>query len=690
VIGSSPDALLRGPADGKRRTAGARLSARPLNRRIVTSFGATILIGLMTVAGPIPAHAGTGDGDGPPLLTVIEQTAWVAPDDTFTLIVDTGTAAVDPAGNIRVRLRDAVANRNEFTIGLGEAGPGPVDNELTVPTALARQPGGRLALTLPTDSGGPLPISQPGVYPFDLAVDLLGGGTVDLLTHVVRLPADDERPDLRIAMIVPVGAEPFVTPGGALRTNRATVDRVEQRITPLAAEPDVALTVVPLPETMESLATTPRGGSIVDELAGAVNRRQVLSSPYVDLDEAEWVDSALVVALGQQTVAGGGAIDSTLGVIADRTTRYLTDPPAESTLPVLRDEGVTRIIVPARTIAAEERPTDGGPWLGPVLLSTPSAQLPTAVTDEDLQAHAGRTGDPVLDAHRVLADLATIALDRPLAPAGLVLALSDREGPDERYLETLLRNIDGGPLQPVTVAEWFDEVAPTPAADAGGAPGETLSRRVSPRDTEELIRYRNGLALTELTLGGFTELTEGADPALDDLNRQVLVSGSAVLTPAEQSAYLRAVGSTIRQRIQLIDTPMNQTVTLTSRSGRIPVSIRNRMGIPARVRLQLSSDRLEFPEGAQIEVELEQEVTTVQVPVQARTTGSFQMAVAITSPDGVLAVTAAQVTIRSTAVSSVGVVLSIGAGLVLLTWWLRHWRDRRRDARLVPPRTHNG
>ena len=135
---------------------------------------------------------------------------------------------------------------------------------------------------------------------------------------------------------------------------------------------------------------------------------------------------------------------------------------------------------------------------------------------------------------------------------------------------------------------------------------------------------------------------------------------------------------------------MNQTVTLTSRSGRIPVSIRNRMGIPARVRLQLSSDRLEFPEGAQIEVELEQEVTTVQVPVQARTTGSFQMAVAITSPDGVLAVTAAQVTIRSTAVSSVGVVLSIGAGLVLLTWWLRHWRDRRRDARLVPPRTHNG
>jgi hypothetical protein len=48
-------------------------------------------------------------------------------------------------------------------------------------------------------------------------------------------------------------------------------------------------------------------------------------------------------------------------------------------------------------------------------------------------------------------------------------------------------------------------------------------------------------------------------------------------------------------------------------------------------------------------------------------------------------VTAAQTTIRSTAVSSVGVLLSIGAGLVLLTWWMRNWRSHRRDARLVAP-----
>jgi hypothetical protein len=652
---------------------------------MIAATGAAVLVGLVAVTGTAPAGAGPPEGPEPPPLTVIEQTTWVAPDDTFTLVVDTGDADVDPTGNIRVRLRDAVANRNEFTIGLGEAGPGPVDTELTVPTTLAQQAGRGLTLTLPTGPDGPLPISQPGVYPFDVAVDLLGGGTADLLTHLVRLPADDERPDLRVATVVPVGADPFVTPGGALRTNRASVDRVERRITPLAEEPEVALTIVPRPETVESLAGTDRGSSVVDELAGAVNGRQVLSSPYVDIDEAEWVDSGLARPLGGQVVAGDDVIESTLGVLPDRTTRYLTEPPAESTLPALRAEGVARLVVPVETLSAEGRPADGSPWLGPMLLSAPSAQLVSAVTDADLQAHAGSTGDPVLDAHRTLADLATIALDRPLAPAGIVLALPDQEGPAPGYLETLLRDVDGGPLQAVTMSAWFDEVAPIPAADEGGAPGETLARDVAPREIARLDRYGQDLALTELTLGGFIELTDGADPVIDDLRRQVLVSGSRRLTPAAQSAYLSAVGATIRGRIQLIDMPADQTVTLTSRSGRIPVSIRNRMDGPARVRLQLSSDRLDFPEGSQIDVDLEKEVTTVEVPVRARTTGSFQMEVAVTSPDGVLAVTAAQTTIRSTAVSSVGVLLSIGAGLVLLTWWMRNWRSHRRDARLVAP-----
>ena len=69
----------------------------------------------------------------------------------------------------------------------------------------------------------------------------------------------------------------------------------------------------------------------------------------------------------------------------------------------------------------------------------------------------------------------------------------------------------------------------------------------------------------------------------------------------------------------------------------------------------------------------------------ARASGAFPLRITVTSPDGVLTVGRAQVTVRSTAVSGVGVVLSVGALLVLVVWWARHWRSVRRNRRLVDP-----
>jgi hypothetical protein len=70
--------------------------------------------------------------------------------------------------------------------------------------------------------------------------------------------------------------------------------------------------------------------------------------------------------------------------------------------------------------------------------------------------------------------------------------------------------------------------------------------------------------------------------------------------------------------------------------------------------------------------------------VQMRASGAFPLGVTITSPDGSVVLDRTSFTIRSTAISGVGLVLSIGAGLFLLIWWARHWRTARRSTRLVP------
>jgi len=69
--------------------------------------------------------------------------------------------------------------------------------------------------------------------------------------------------------------------------------------------------------------------------------------------------------------------------------------------------------------------------------------------------------------------------------------------------------------------------------------------------------------------------------------------------------------------------------------------------------------------------------------VESKASGAFPVDVAVQSPDGSLVVGTARYTVRSTAISGVGLLLSIGAGAFLLLWWARHWRGIRRARRLV-------
>ncbi len=70
--------------------------------------------------------------------------------------------------------------------------------------------------------------------------------------------------------------------------------------------------------------------------------------------------------------------------------------------------------------------------------------------------------------------------------------------------------------------------------------------------------------------------------------------------------------------------------------------------------------------------------TTIQFEVEARASGTFPVLVSVGSPDGGLNLQRARYTVRSSGVSGVGLVLTIGAGLFLAAWWLTHWRRSRR------------
>ena len=176
-------------------------------------------------------------------------------------------------------------------------------------------------------------------------------------------------------------------------------------------------------------------------------------------------------------------------------------------------------------------------------------------------------------------------------------------------------------------------------------------------------------------------MAQQSDGLLASWEQRLLVSGAEELTPAERDAYLATIDATINRRIAAIQSPPKQSVTLTSNEGVIPFTVRNLLRQPVNVTLELEgTSRLEFPGGERrTKAIVEPGTNQIRLRVHTRSPGVSPVTVRVTSPDGGLLVTTSRVTVRSTAVSGIGYVLSVGAALFLLVWWFRHWRRARSE-----------
>ena len=106
---------------------------------------------------------------------------------------------------------------------------------------------------------------------------------------------------------------------------------------------------------------------------------------------------------------------------------------------------------------------------------------------------------------------------------------------------------------------------------------------------------------------------------------------------------------------------------------------------PVHVVVTLNSDKFTFPDGNTVKMTLDRPTTSVRVTAQARTSGDrLPIDVTLHTSDGQLMLARTVLTVQSTAISFVGVALTVLAGAVLLAWWVRTWRRSRR----LRPRAH--
>jgi hypothetical protein len=646
--------------------------------------GRRVLAAVAAVVCLLPAAARAQQA-AKPSLRLASQTPWVGRGDPFAMRV-----LIDEAGRsgleLTVAVHRQVTSRIDFQRTLEGKIQGSAFKSTSRPLAqLERDAGGAYNVLLgvqdpdqPRDDSL-LSLRAPGVYPVRVELSEGGGGRVltSLVSHIVYLPDPIDGPRLEVAWVVPVHAPPGVQPGGGRRVPASVSADLATLAAQLEQRPNLPLTLAPTPETVESLAASNRAADrqTIELLARAARApgHQVLTGPYVPVSPA--ATTGLLEQEGTaQVTTGTEVLGKVLQTSPDPTARVLSGPVTEALLGRLRDQQVERVVVPDGELVPipTQQVTPAQPF---ELGARQGRRVLAASADSALAAHFRAGQDAVLAAHHLLADLAVIYFDFPGRPRGVVVVPPDGWRPSAAFLTSWL---DGLTTGPILGAATLDQFFAVPPATAGR--NRNLVRTLRTTGAGPALPVESILAARR-HLDAFGGILGPNEPVFERLERTLLVAEGSQLRGAVRARYLRGVTTQITTELGRIHAPAQRSITLTARRGRIPVTIEKEVPYPVHLVIRVASDQLRFPSGSRREVELTRRNTTELFTVQARTSGAFPLRVTLESPDGRLLLSTSRFTVRSTAASGLGVILSVGAGVVLLGWWARSLGRRRRERR---------
>jgi hypothetical protein len=625
-------------------------------------------VALLALVVPQPAGAQPA-----PTISLVDQTTWVHPGERFDVRAQISGAPAD--STLRLVVHKAPTSRDSFRRTLdGELGGVLFQGDRQPLAELPAGPGGTVTAGFVAGSGG-LALQSRGVYPVE--VQLLGSdGSVlaSFVTYLTFLTDTDEFPPLSVAVVVDIAAPLALQPDGSWSLGGEAVDRAQERTDLLADTPGVALTVAPQPETIEALAVDgAQGEAEVESLRADAAARRPLARPYVDVDLAALQRAGLIGEANAQAEGGANIIRGRLATepVGGVWMSGATFGGEAARLAV--QLGLNHVLVPPSAIGGSHAENPTVPT-APVRLGEngPLAM----VSDPELASHF-TDGSGVLGAHRFVAELTIEWLEAPANPRAVVVHLPPDAQLDPAAAAVALNALrDGQAVQAVPLDQIFGTVPP-------GDDGPSTVTPAPHEVTDDLRPIAGSLGSAHARVNGLGGLVE--DPLLASSLQQSLLVSTGTETPDEQRpAYVDRVDKALGAVSGAVTLPDRFRITLTSRSSTIPVSLDNQTNQKLTVRLTLDSDQLEFPEGRVLNPTLDPGTTRIEVPVRVRTSGAFTMDVTVTSPDGSIVLDTSTFDVRSTAISGVGLVLSIGAGVFLLVWWARHWRSARRSRHLMP------
>jgi hypothetical protein len=650
---------------------------------------------------------------GPDSLQLLSQTPWLGPSSgQFQLHLN--ITAADPAAEmLEVNVYSELTTRSQFQAALAgefyglyyQAGGGPIPL-----SDLKDDPGGGVDLDVPVNApGGGLQISATGVYPVQAFLEEGGVPRGHPLTTFIVFAGQDASSfhRLEVSLVVPLRAKvaisPLGTPGGLAAGEAGRIDAdasdLAQWHVPVTLQPDVA--------TIESLS---KGGSadqaaVTDLRQALVSGDELLPATALPVDLPGLVGSGLVNDLREELLSGGADLSRLLGSWPSLTTwafRSNIDPASVS---VLTELGATDVAVPEGDLSSLPLADEKFTFALPSKLSVGGPDIDVVGADSELSARlsdATKPGEAVLVANQVLAELAMIDMETPNDVRGVVVMPLPRVAIGPVFLSVLLGGLHDDPLvNAVALHQLFSNV-PLAPSEAGGPMVRQLEGQAGAAGTLKGVGQLQ-TALGDVAAAG--EVYGSGSSLVDGLSQRLFVSLSSAFSATQRETMITGVLASARSDLGKVRLPRPVSITLTSRQGRLPLTVYSAAGSPVRVLLVLTSEQLSFlqanfNEGSCVPVHaggnrgpavsedcqltLSGPTTILRIPVVVRAPGAFPLSLQVETPSGTQVLKATTDTVRSTAISDIGYVLIVVAGLFLAIWWVRNARHGRRAHSLVP------
>ena len=410
---------------------------------------------------------------------------------------------------------------------------------------------------------------------------------------------------------------------------------------------------------------------------------EVVALPYASPSIPALADAGLGTDLRTQIDRGKEVVRGVLGVEPSATVfrppgSALSGPALDILGLILGGDGQSEaLLVDPEVLQPAVGLTLSPP--GAAALRTAGGELPAIAPDPVIEDRTeAAPEDPALAAMWTLGELAALYFEQPSVDRGAAILISEDEAPRIEFLRTLLRGLRPQPGLSFLRPEDATRVL---VAETGPDDPPLQERRIqqSSRAASVSEEVASEIGETEEALAQLQSL-EARPDLLDTIRRGILLAESRYFLGREDLAlaFLSAARRTVESEFGKIRPPDERSeITLTSRGGVIPLTIRNDADYPVRVRVALRASRLEFLGGASRELTLEPPGESFSFPVRAQTTGRFPVRVEVQTPLGE-PIASSTIVVRSTAYNRVALVITIGAAVFLALWWGRRFLPRRR------------